>query len=590
MIKRFWDRTVRFFGMLFLTAAVMLLLISLSYIYFAHHVYDKTILELDLQSEIPEYRSSDPVSEMILSTNPTMLEIVDGLSKATRDPRILGLVADLSHVKLGIAQTQQLRDAIISFRKSGKSAIAYSDTFGEFAPGNGPYYLASAFDEIHIQPSGDVVLSGLLIESQFYKGTLDKLGVIPRFSQRYEYKNAVNSYTEDRFTDPHRESMKSLMDSIFEQILDGISQARNIDRDELRSIIDRSPLLGEEALISKLVDGLAYADDVYEQIRQKHGEDTHFLFFSNYLKQKETTLKQHPTVALIYGVGDVMRGDSSYNPLQDSYIMGSSTVAGAFRSAIQDDSVKAILFRVDSPGGSYIASDTIYRETLRAKAAGKPVIVVMGNLAASGGYFVSMAADHIVAEPGTLTGSIGVFGGKMVASGLWEKLGVSHDEVHSSAHSRMFSSNYDYSLSEQQQLERAMDRIYLDFTQKAAQGRNMPLEDLQNVARGRVWTGAEAQRIGLVDTLGGYTEAIDQIRKIARIPDSEDISLKIFPEEKSILQHFRKPESSGLKAFLATCQQLSENLAPVNDLIKLLISDSDQMMLKVPITQETVEY
>jgi protease-4 len=241
-------------------------------------------------------------------------------------------------------------------------------------------------------------------------------------------------------------------------------------------------------------------------------------------------------VALIYGVGTVMRGRSGFDPVFGSTSMGSETVAAAFRQAIKDRNVKAIVFRVDSPGGSYVASDTIWHETVRAKRAGKPVIVSMSDLAASGGYLVSMHADRIIAQPGTITGSIGVFGGKMVASGLYDKLGVTWDSIQQGQNAMMYSALRDYSPSEWQRLEASLDRIYADFTTKVAEGRRLPKEKVLQIAKGRVWTGEDAKNLGLVDELGGFQAAIAAAKRAAKIPATEDINLRTFPPRKTLFQ------------------------------------------------------
>jgi protease-4 len=241
-------------------------------------------------------------------------------------------------------------------------------------------------------------------------------------------------------------------------------------------------------------------------------------------------------VALIYGVGAVSRGKSGFDPLFGSTSMGSDTIAAAFRQAVRDSRVKAIIFRVDSPGGSYVASDTIWHETVRAKRAGKPVIVSMSDLAASGGYLVSMHADRIIAQPGTITGSIGVFGGKMIAAGLYDKLGISWDSVQQGQNAMMYSALQDYSPSERQRLEASLDRIYADFTSKVAEGRRLPKEKVLEIAKGRVWTGEDAKNLGLVDELGGFQSAIAAAKRAAKIPAAQDINLRTFPPSKTLFQ------------------------------------------------------
>jgi protease-4 len=279
-------------------------------------------------------------------------------------------------------------------------------------------------------------------------------------------------------------------------------------------------------------------------------------------------------VALIYGVGGVQRGESGYDALFDE-AMGSDTVTAAFRAAIEDKDVQAILFRVDSPGGSYVASDSIYRETLRAKAAKKPVIVSMGNVAGSGGYFVAMAADKIVAQPGTITASIGVLGGKMLTKGLWDKLGLTWDEVHTSAPSKMWSGLHDYSPQEWSRFEAWLDRVYEDFTGKVAEGRRLPKEKVLEIAKGRVWTGEDAKRLGLVDELGGFPVALKLARQAAGLSAGADVRLKVFPKPKSTLDLLmgsgrESSEAQAAAALLLRTVRAAEPIAPALKAMGLL--------------------
>ena len=347
--------------------------------------------------------------------------------------------------------------------------------FGEFGPGNGAYYLATAFGEIYLQPSGDVGLTGILAEVPFVRGTLDKLGITPRFGARAEYKNAVNTFTETKLTEPHREAMTRLVESQFGQIVHGIAAARGLDEQAVRALVDRAPLSSQEALDAKLIDGLAYRDEVVDKLASGARKPER-MPLARYVARAGRPHTTGEVVALIHGVGAVSRGRSRIDPLSGDVGMGSDTVAAAFRAAADDDRVRAILFRIDSPGGSYVASDTIWRAVSRARTAGKPIIVSMGNVAASGGYFVAIPADKIVAQPGTITGSIGVFGGKMLTGGFWDKVGVTFDDVQVGRNATMWSSLHDYTAAERARFDGALDRIYDDFTSKVAAGRGMQLE------------------------------------------------------------------------------------------------------------------
>jgi len=497
-------------------------------------VPEKVILEVDLETEILEYKPiDDPFTEAFLDSAMTTRDVVDAVDRAADDERVVAMVAKIGAAPIGFAQLQEIRSAIERFRASGKKAVAWSETFGEFSPGNGAYYLATAFDEIHLQPSGDVGLVGLLLEGMFLRGTLDKLEVEPQMDHRHEYKNAMNTFTETEFTDAHREAMSAIMESVFGGMVEDMAQARAMEEAEMRSVIDRGPYLGQEAVDAGLIDRLSYRDQVYDGVKSAAGENAELLYLDAYLDRAGRPHAEGETIALIYGAGQVTRGTSQFNPFTGDITMGSDTVAGAFRKAIEDDKVKAILFRVDSPGGSYVASDTIWRETLRAKEAGKPVIVSMGNLAASGGYFVSMSADKIVAQPGTLTGSIGVLGGKLVTTGLWNKLGLSFDDVQSSENATQWSANHPYDEAEWERFQAWLDRVYDDFTTKVAEGRGLTVERARELAKGRVWTGEDAFERGLVDELGGFDVALRLTREAAGLAPDDDVKLVVYPKPRS---------------------------------------------------------
>jgi protease IV len=522
-----------------------------------------TVLEANFEQSLAEDLPDDPFAKLMLGEHPTVRDVVEGLEKAGGDGRIKGLVARVGAAGLGIAQVQELRDAVRAFRARGKWAVAWGETYGEFGPGNGAYYLATAFDEIYLLPSGDVGLTGLMYETPFLRGTLDKLGVVPRMDHRREYKNAMNTFTERAYTDAHREALARVMGSQFGQIVRGVAEGRKLTETQVRGLFDRGPYLGQEAVKAGLVDGLAYRDEVYEVVKRKAGGSPSYLRLGKYLDRAGRPHDSGATVALIFGVGGVQRGSSGYDPVFGEAAMGSDTVAGAFRSAIDDDDVKAILFRVDSPGGSYVASDAIWRETVRARKAGKPVVVSMGNVAGSGGYFVAMAADKIVAQPGTITGSIGVLGGKMLTSGLWEKLGLTWDEVHSSANSRMFTGTHDYSPEEWARFQAWLDRVYEDFTGKVAEGRRLPREKVLEIAKGRIWSGEDAKGLGLVDEVGGYPTALRLVREAAKLAPDAPLKLRVFPEKKTMLQALIERESGEPSAQVALAARALAALQPV---------------------------
>ncbi len=490
------------------------------------------VLELDLDKPLPEQMAEDSLAGALGKNETTVRDALDALEKGAKDDRVKALLVHVGQPG-SIAEVQELRDAVKTFRASGKKAIAYADTLGESSAATGAYYLASAFDEIYIQPSGDVNLTGVALETPFARDAFAKLGVQPHIGQRYEYKNAVNTYTEQTYTAPHREAMEKMLGSFFGQIVHGVAEDRKLSEDEVKSLIDRAPLLGQAALDAKLVDGLLYRDEVLEKVKKAAGDGTKLLYLDKYLERVGRPHTQgDATIALVYGVGEIARGKSSSNPLSGSQGMGGDSVALALRKASEDPRVKAILFRVDSPGGSYVASDTVRREVQHAREKGKPVIVSMATYAASGGYFVSMEADKIVAQPGTLTGSIGVFGGKMVTADFWAKLGVNWETLALGKDASMYSTDSDFTPEQWAKNEASLDRVYTDFTQRAAKGRNLPLEQLQSLAKGRVWTGEDAKAKGLVDELGGFPKALELAKEAAKLPKDAQVRVQVFPRKK----------------------------------------------------------
>ena len=499
-------------------------------------IANKVVLEIDFAKGFQEVAPSESVLGLLGPKKLSVTDTVLALRKASEDRRVLGLVARVGSGLQGLATVQELRGAVLSFRGKGKPAVAYSETFGEFGPGNNAYYLATAFDEVYLQPSGDLGLTGMIVETPFIKETLTKIGVSPALGRRCEYKSAVNTFTETGYTEAQEIALKAVVESDFGQMVEGIAKSRGLSEDEVRKLFDQGPFLSGEALSAKLVDGLLYRDGVYDLVRQKTDPSAVFLPIEDYWGKEGQKEPEEPVVAVIHGEGLIHLGKSGFSRLFGSVSMGSDTVAKAFRAAAEDERVKAVLFRVDSPGGSYVASDTIWREVLLTREGGKPVVVSMGDVAASGGYFVSVAASKIVAQPSTLTGSIGVFAGKAVTRDFWNKLGVTWDEIHTSDHSTLWSSLDDFTPADWKILQKWLDHVYEDFTNKVSESRGLALNKVQEAAKGRVWTGEQAKSLGLVDQLGGFPDALGIAKELAGIPAGTEVRLEVFPKEKTLVQ------------------------------------------------------
>jgi protease-4 len=508
------------------------------------------ILELDLTDGLTETRPADPVSAVMARHRLVLSDVLDGLRRARDDDRVQVLVVRLGGRGIGMAAVQELRRAVMQLSEAGKRTVAWAESFGEFSAGNVQYYLATAFDTIYLQPSGDLGLTGIAVERVFLRGALDKLGAQFEVAKRHEYKSAAEQFTETRFSGPAKEETKRLTESVTEQLTEAISERRQLTRAQVGKLIDSGPFLAQQALDNGLVDKLGYRDEVFADVRRLAGQDAIMLFLARYQRGKAMAERarkltklppvREPVVALVYATGPIRRGRSGRGPLTGGS-MGSDTIAAAIRSAVRDEHAKAILLRVNSPGGSYVASDTIWREVVRARAAGKPVVVSMGDVAASGGYFISMAADAIVAQPGTITGSIGVLTGKPVLGEALGRAGITSDSVVDGAHAAMFSQLKPFTEDEWELVNSWLDHIYDDFTGKVASGRGMTKEQVHELARGRVWTGADAHARGLVDEIGGLDHAAAIARRRAGLPPTAQ--LRVYPRVRPI-DRLRPPGSS----------------------------------------------
>ncbi len=505
-----------------------------------------TVLELDLEAPLDEVSGG---AALFGGEGRTLLDALLALRAAKADPDVVAVVARVGGGGQGIATAQELREAIAELRAAGKPAFAFAETFGEMSPGTSGYALATAFDEIWLQPSGELNLTRASGEAMFLRGAFDKAGIEPQISQRKEFKNAANQFMQTGLTDAHREAMTALLSSIERQVVDDIAQGRPRlgGADAVRQLLSGGPLSAQAALERGLVDKLGYRDEMLAALQTRlvqsgalgAGAKARYLWLHKYAERADLPTGEGlgRAVALIVARGAVTRGRSNADPLSGEASIGSDTVSAALRSAAADDDVAAILLRVDSPGGSYVASDTIWREVARARENGKPVVVSMGDLAASGGYFVAMGADRVFASRGTLTGSIGVYGGKVVTAGLWDKVGVGFETVSSGSDvdASFFSTDQPYSERAQAWLDGELDRIYADFTGKAAQGRKMPLDQLEPLAHGRVWSGADAKERGLVDDLGGFLAAVDAAAAAGGVP-LDELVLREFPRRRPPLE------------------------------------------------------
>ena len=491
------------------------------------------ILELDLSEGLTEYIPDDPLAKLLSAGQPTVAGTIEALDRAARDDRVVALIARVGTGFGYPAKVQELRDAVLEFRKSGKRAVAWVETFGVGNRGTINYYLATAFDEIQLLPLGSVTFTGLSMEAPFIAGALDKLGIEPRLDSRSEYKSAKNTFTDTEFTEPHRESYTRIAESHFDRIAKDIATARGLSREQIDSIASGNTLGSDQALAAGLIDAVGYRDGVYAGERERAPKDTELFFLDEYLAHTEGAPEGSPVVALIYGVGNVVQGKSRVDPITGATTMGSDTVTDAFRQAVKDEDVRAIIFRIDSGGGSAIASQLMWHETLRAKEQGKPVIASMSDVAGSGGYFIAMGADKIVAQPGTITGSIGVVFGKLITKKFWDGLGITFDEVRTHPNASMWNGTRDFTPDQWDAFQAQLDDIYAQFTEGVAEGRGLPIEKVRELAKGRIWTGSDALELALVDELGGFPAAVRLAKEAAQIDEDTPVELRLFPRPKT---------------------------------------------------------
>ena len=489
---------------------------------------ESTVLELDLTKAPAEAGSGNGLFDLLSAKGLTMREIEEALERAGKDARVKGLVVRLG-TSFSYATNEELRDAVTAFRKRGKFTMAFAENYGEAETGSGGYPIAAACQEIWLQPSGELNLIGVVAETPFLRGTLDKLGIVSRVDKREEYKTAPDELSDTAYSPAFKESLESILGSLYDQLTLAVADGRGLSVEATKALIDRGPFLAEDAVAAKLVDHLGYRDEMEDAARRRAGVGSRLVKLADYYRATRGAQDQGPVIALIAAQGPIVSGSSGLDEPFGITRIGADTLSAAIDSAAKASDVAAILLRIDSPGGSYVASDTIWHAVNRAKAAGKPVIVSMGGTAASGGYFIAAPATKIVAEPGTLTGSIGVFGGKLVIKGLFEKLGISVDSVKYGTNANMWTSSEDFTPDGWAHLEASLDAVYKDFTAKVARARGIAASRIPEIAKGRVFTGTQAQKLGLVDALGGFPEALALAREAAHLKPDEPIRLRGYP-------------------------------------------------------------
>ncbi len=534
-------------GLIFLSALISTISTSFMMKNMDMSVSDKSVLLLKIEGNIPEVRRSGYFPDPFAGREATLDQIITAIDKATLDENIKGIVLSLKGASITIAQAQELRDAVKKFKDSGKFSVSYAVSYGDGGSALANYYLASAFDTIWMQPIGIVSIAGFNAEMPFLKDFFEKIGVRGHFIQRKEYKSAMESFTRSGMSEYNKESMEAVIDDLFSQIVADISADRNIAPEQFSEYINQGIFVDKEALSQGLVDRVGYSDMVVGEIREivdsnPESKNVDFIPVEEYYKyiiSKSTKeFEQKEEIAVVHINGAIVQSDKRKSYMGAPLGIGGSVVAADNIADIlydiaDDKDIKAVLLRINSPGGSPAASETIRRAILRVKEKGKKVVVSMGGAAASGGYWISADADYIFAQNSTLTGSIGVIGGKFDLAGLWDKLSINWESINKGENSTIWSINQGFSEGELKVMSRMMDNVYENFVNLVSSGRNMSIEEVEKIAKGRVWTGNDGLENGLVDEIGGYLDALDKVAEIIGKTDRGDLSIVILPRPKN---------------------------------------------------------
>lgn len=499
------------------------------------HVEEKSVLHLTLEEPIEDRTSDNPLdgfdfTSLDVKKKTGLNDLLDCIDKAAADDRIKGIFLDFTSINCGMANAQTLRNALVDFRKSGKFIYAYADYYSQ-----GAYYMASVADSVFMNPQGDLMLNGLAAELMFFKGTLEKLEIKPQIIRHGKFKSAVEPYLLDKMSDENRRQMAELIEPIWAQMKKDIGNSRKISPEELEGISDslsvRSP---EDAINARLLDNLIYRDQFIALLKRacklEKDADANLIDIDSYADASDprpTKSTSRDKIAVIYAVGEIANGSGDGDGIY------TDDLAETIRKAREDKKVKAIVLRVNSPGGDALASEEVWRETLLAKKA-KPLVVSMGDVAASGGYYISCAADKIVAQPNTITGSIGVFGLMFNAEDmLRNKLGITTDSYKTGPMTDIGSMTRPMTEQERLIIQQQVDNVYAVFTKRVADGRNMSVAQVDSIGQGRVWPGSTAKAIGLVDELGGLDTAIKLAAKLAKL---KDYRVRELPAQKPFFQ------------------------------------------------------
>lgn len=488
------------------------------------------VLTLDLRQAVPD---SAVTGFSLSGPQQSLMNYVFALDAASRDPRVKGVVMRLGNGAVPLAQAQELSDSLHRFRAGGKFVIAQATGF--LTPGMGDYVTASAANEIWVQPRSDFKVAGVGVGGLFLRGLFDKIQAVPQIAKRAEFKSAADMYMEKSMTEPDKEQLTQVTKSWRDEAVALVARERHLDPRKVSDDFDSSPQFAEQAKAEGLLDRIGYDDDAMGAALGRAGPGARLTKITDYIRTKDFSTSFGANLAVIEAAGDIVDGTAKGDIFNSNAGIASDDLSEAIRQAAREPGIRAILLRVDSPGGSVTASDQILDALKKAQAKGKPVVVSMGSLGASGGYFISASANKIIAQPATLTGSIGVLTGKVAVGKSLGLVGAELDEVASGKNTLMDSAIQPYTQDQWAALNHEADVIYDDFLHKVAAGRHLPLEQVKSVAGGRVWTGADAKAHGLVDNLGGFWTAANMAAGLGKIPQNH-IVIRIYPRRRGLFE------------------------------------------------------
>ena len=513
--------------------------------YASRHVPGDSILTIEIAGPIPEVSSGSPFGELFGDRTLSRRDLRDALVQAASDPRIRAVRLKVQEFSAGFATIEELRTLLENVNNAGKATSAYLETAGEFGPGNAQYFLATGCRRIVLGPLGDVNLIGLAARAPFIRGTLDKLGIVPEFPGIGAYKDARFFYTDKDFTPESREMTTWLLDSLSSQMAAGIAAGRRLTTPQVTALLQRGPFLGPDALKEKLVDEIADWETFVHQSSTVDGRKLEELPVRRYLKADRPNTSGAP-IAVVVANGEILRGASGYSPMPvfGGDVMGSDTIARAWRQ-VRESGAKAVVFRVNSPGGSAVASEIIRAEMART-AAKIPVVVSMGDVAGSGGYWITCGASRVVADPGSITASIGVFAGHLDMTKFWDdKLGVTWGRIDTTPNDSLYSTVDAWTPAQRQVVQAFLDRIYDEFLARVSASRKMTRDQVDAVGRGRVFTGEQAKAKGLVDELGTFDDALALAKQLAGLKPDAAVELTYYPRTQPLWQRIMEQDAAA---------------------------------------------